>query len=616
MRILSSHSLVLLWASLSFLAQGLTIPNEHREVLGLPLIDHTTPDNHEIFQGEHVADEKPRSEHHMLLEARRGRGGRGGSRPSRPKPSRRRKPTKTRTNTPKPTPSKSSSKKPTSKPTSKTVSKSASRSTKNVWPTPAVSRPTTAIDPCYLFIDCSTDEAALEDVGAVKVAKRAGNYAIDMHITDAPTPTETAAVEHHEKRDIRTQKPKMGTAGTLVIKNLDYPGSGKLFSGRTPAHHAFQFVDNSIKDARVKDLRKAPANTIDFATEHIVELQTLGKFLESVAKKNSALAKFLLNTWNTKLSVKQIKARTNKPTYGLAKLPQNSGNTLNDLVFNAFGSNTQLEDFVLCDDKINSYKARIWSGKAPMSATNFKTLVTKSLNGKLPSNGYLTALKMVFGVFDYMDQTVVTTNMRRVIANVGKELANVELMFDKANLPANVPAASVFPAGADLQKEWTAYMKAHLSTISTKAQTWANTQITHALTELKKEIIVLEQTMKKLQALEKKATPAYKKNKQAAVKRLTTQIVKHKREVAAIAKKIVLLENQRKATPTTALTKQIKAQKKAWQRKVEAQAGAERQRAMLYSTSVKKVIAGLKQDEIILKAYKAQVTSDLVMPTP
>jgi hypothetical protein len=68
---------------------------------------------------------------------------------------------------------------------------------------------------------------------------------------------------------------------------------------------------------------------------------------------------------------------------------------VNNLVFNAFGSNTQLEDFVLCDDKINSYKARVWGGKAPMSAANFKTLLTKSMNGKLPSNVYLTALKMV-----------------------------------------------------------------------------------------------------------------------------------------------------------------------------------------------------------------------------
>ncbi|KAF9734472.1 Killer toxin subunits alpha/beta 4 [Paraphaeosphaeria minitans] len=591
-------------SSKSFAHMFIVATEQHcrREVLGLPLLDHIPPDSYELLQGGHIANEQPRSEHHVLLEARRGRGGRGGSRPSRPKPTRKKKSTKTKKKTPKP-----SSKKPP---------KSTSKSTKNVWPTPAVSRPTTAIDPCYLFIDCSSDESALKDIGAGRVAKRAGNYPIDMHITESPLPTETATIDHYEKRDVRTQKPKMGTSGTLVIKNLDYPGSGKLFSGSSPARHAFQFNDNSIKDARVKDLRRAPAKTIDFATEHIVELQTLGKFLESVAKKNSALAKFLLNTWNTKLSAKQIKARTNKPSYGLTKLPQSSGNTLNDLVFNAFGSNTQLEDFVLCDDKINSYKARVWSGKAPMSASNFKTLLKKSLNGKLPSNEYLTALKMVFGVFDYMDQTVVTTNMRRVIANVGKELANVKPMFDKANLSANVPAGSVFPAGADLQKDWSAYMKSHLTTISTKAQTWANTQITHALAELKKEIFVLEQTMKKLQALEKKATPAYKKNKQAAVKRLTTQIVKHKREVAAIAKKIVLLEKQRKATPSSALTKQIKAQKKAWQKKVEAQAGAERQRAMLYSTSVKKIIAGLKQDEIILKAYKGQVKSDLVMPTP
>lgn len=104
------------------------------------------------------------------------------------------------------------------------------------------------------------------------MVKRAGNYAIDMHITDAPVPTGTVTAGHHDKRDVRTQKPKMGAVGILTIKNLDYPGSEKLFGGRTPARHAFQFNDNSIKDARVKDLGRAPTNTIDFATEHIVEV--------------------------------------------------------------------------------------------------------------------------------------------------------------------------------------------------------------------------------------------------------------------------------------------------------------------------------------------------------
>lgn len=37
--------------------------------------------------------------------------------------------------------------------------------------------------------------------------------------------------------------------------------------------------------------------------------------------------------------------------------------------------------------------------------------------------------------------------------------------------------------------------------------------------------------------------------------------------------------------------------------------------AMSYSTS-KKIIAGFKQDEIILHGYKANVMLDLVVPTP
>jgi hypothetical protein len=100
------------------------------------------------------------------------------------------------------------------------------------------------------------------------------------------------------------------------------------------------------------------------------------------------------------------------------------------------------------------------------------------------------------------------------------------------------------------------------------------------------------------------------------LKKLTTQIDNYKREVESINQKIALFEKQRKTAPVPALTKQTKAQKKAWQCKVEAQAGAKRQRAVLYSPGIKQVIDGLKQDEFFLKSYKALVHSHIVLPTP
>lgn len=203
-----------------------------------------------------------------------------------------------------------------------------------------------------------------------------------------------------------------------------------------------------------------------------------------------------------------------------------------------------------------------------------------------------------------MQQTIVTQNMRRVIDNVGKELANAEDIFPN------------FPKNVDLEQEWDTYIRGQLNMMSTKAQAWAKKQIAHATTEVTREITVLNTALKKIQAAEKKATAAYKKNKATTNKQLTTQINRHQTEITKILKKIKALETQRAKAPSGALTKQIKSQKQAWQRKVEARGAAERKRAMLYSTGIKKLIAGLKEDQAVLKRYKAKISADLKMPTP
>lgn len=105
----------------------------------------------------------------------------------------------------------------------------------------------------------------------------------------------------------------------------------------------------------------------------------------------STLATFLRDNWNKALNSTQLAARKSFPSYGQNPL----GSTFNDLVFHAFGSNDNLDEFVLCDAKINAFKARVWIGSAPMADRTFKDLLLKSLQGKLPSNQYLTGFKMV-----------------------------------------------------------------------------------------------------------------------------------------------------------------------------------------------------------------------------
>jgi hypothetical protein len=114
-------------------------------------------------------------------------------------------------------------------------------------------------------------------------------------------------------------------------------------------------------------------------------------FIEKVAKSNAALGSFFSTHWNTDLTAAAVKARANKP-----KIVTNPKVlSLNDLVFQAMGSNYNREDFVVCDHEINSYKARIWDQKAPMVEAKYNDLVKDALDGSLPSSAYQSVIRTV-----------------------------------------------------------------------------------------------------------------------------------------------------------------------------------------------------------------------------
>lgn len=125
------------------------------------------------------------------------------------------------------------------------------------------------------------------------------------------------------------------------------------------------------------------------------QLQSIGRFLNEVTHgqdaTRQAFARWLLDNWNAKLTDPNVaKRKKPSPDYRL------SGQlTYGNLIWNALGSNTNLQDFVLCETSINSYKARIWKLTAPTDPKEFQKDVKRSVEGAVPSNGYLTNLKMV-----------------------------------------------------------------------------------------------------------------------------------------------------------------------------------------------------------------------------
>ena len=69
--------------------------------------------------------------------------------------------------------------------------------------------------------------------------------------------------------------------------------------------------------------------------------------------------------------------------------------SMNDLVFEALGSNSNLGDFVVCEKQINGYKMRMWKEQSPMRNGEYSGAVQGSTSGLNPSNEYMSALRAV-----------------------------------------------------------------------------------------------------------------------------------------------------------------------------------------------------------------------------
>jgi hypothetical protein len=111
-------------------------------------------------------------------------------------------------------------------------------------------------------------------------------------------------------------------------------------------------------------------------------------FIDYAVGKESKLKAFFENSWKKNLVAADPENRPNQP-----KITMGTRSTLNDLVFEALGSNFNREGFVICEDEINGYKARMWKTTSPMD--NYKNTVTSALKGEIGSNVYLSGLRNV-----------------------------------------------------------------------------------------------------------------------------------------------------------------------------------------------------------------------------
>lgn len=357
------------------------------------------------------------------------------------------------------------------------------------------------------------------------------------------------------------------------------------------------------------------------------QLQTVQLFLEHAAAKDKALVSFLQTFWKQSLNAQDVSKRPNQPDKGVG-FPLQAN--LNDLVFQALGSDSDRKDFVLCDKTINAYKARIWKKTAPLQAGDLNTLVANGVRGSLPTNEYFTVLRNVrhllltsqnptdvhaqaIGLFKNANVPSVKQRMQRSIKNVETELKNLKH----------------YKQTADLAPVWITFMKEHLESVMTTAQKFLNEQINNAERKTSTEIARLKQLSTQLKALEsnKLKRDAHKKKQAALEKNLDTKINALEKKLQSEVTKIKTLTTAKTLvlSKLRAVPKNKPAEKKRWQaqnktkkaqlsaakkqhRRTQIELGdAERDWTVLYSAGVDGVMNSLDLNKKRLAMYKTEV---------
>jgi hypothetical protein len=116
----------------------------------------------------------------------------------------------------------------------------------------------------------------------------------------------------------------------------------------------------------------------------------MAMFIDYAVEQESKLKPFFENFWNKDFDAARVNSRPSK-----FLTTKSTRSTLNDLVFEALGSNLNREDFVVCEEEINGYKARIWNTKSPMDNNDYIKAVISATEGAVGSNVYLSPLRSV-----------------------------------------------------------------------------------------------------------------------------------------------------------------------------------------------------------------------------
>ncbi|KAF1961713.1 hypothetical protein CC80DRAFT_589225 [Byssothecium circinans] len=391
----------------------------------------------------------------------------------------------------------------------------------------------------------------------------------------------------------------------------NHPKSGQLYKAPRDKNpkHILHFANNNLDNDAIKDdndLTKIA--TSEYATEHILELQTMVMFNKELEKKD---AKKWEPFWNDEFDKERdeahVKGRPSKPSY--FEEQEKKGTTprrvkFSQIVFDAFGTTINLSNLLLLQKEINSFKERVWSFKDPMEEDKFKGAYEDASTGARPSSHYLSVIRMVFGVFNYMNTPIVSGNLRKINNDVKLELGNAGYVTKDAKL--------------DLVTPWNPFLTAHFDELEKRSRDWLKNKIELVLVDLRAALTkyntMLDELEKKEDAKQNKQIQKYKDDQAAKEKTLQAQHSQDESKVREVEQEIKDLKEKKNLSSSARDSEKLRLGKKLLK---AMQTAGRTQRSIheLYSSSVKDIIKNLKKDETLLLAWQKRVPG-LKMPRP
>ncbi|KAF1973673.1 hypothetical protein BU23DRAFT_568072 [Bimuria novae-zelandiae CBS 107.79] len=296
----------------------------------------------------------------------------------------------------------------------------------------------------------------------------------------------------------------------IMLGSKDYFTAGQLYVKKPSLTKVIaDYATNNIRRHLVKIFDRYPADRPAtsgngrYATEHIVELQTIQKFIYAVTGTKPKLGKNLVqmstivdSTWFQNWMREDVQAKiATRPNIwsGYNPVKQPDG-TINDLLFEALGSQDNVEDFAICELGINSFKAKLWSGSDPVVTKDWQKMAIEAADGSIPASEHLSQLRTAMAVYDYMMKPEIVARMQNAIANVKTELGkdNILHLTTTATNPNGDEPKDKNGQAVDLGELWIEYMDKHLNRFKTDGKAWIDKQIKHALPLYQAELKRLE----------------------------------------------------------------------------------------------------------------------------